>query len=610
MAGKENKKKGSRLIAILLALLLVLILAAGGAYLYTRFARVGGEVIRTDVSSLDLQDQDLSGIRSLARFRDLQELDLRGNEVSAADLEYLQRHLPDCHIRYDVPLGGEAWDSDLTALTLTDLPEDWKNILLFPRLEELTVEKCTNPEAMETLREALPDCRMKWALCVGGDWYDSASQSLRLTSGSIYYEELLSQLTWFRELESVVLTDAVLKGDQQRSLLAAFPAVSFAWPVAVGDAVLHNGADTILYAQTGEKTVEALENAADLLPELKAVDFTGSMVPAEDRLAFRDRHPEMTVTWSVSLNGNIYPWDVEMLDFNNIPMTDTSDLEDTIPYLPCLKTVEMCDCGLSNEDMDSLNQRWPDVRFIWNVHFAGYTLRTDATYFCASMDGLNHPYLTNSDVSVFRYLTDMQGLDLGHMYITDISFLQYMPHMTYLIIAECNIEDYTPLAYCKELKYLEDFQTIINDISPLLECPVLRDLNLSYTCVSAKNAWEVLTQLTSLERLWWCGCPLNSRQRTELMSYLPDTYMFFLNGGEPSGGSWRYHQNYFEMRDFFHMYYMPGGSNGVDDAGAQIVVDDRGREFHLFDYDGGIYWWTEEKYASLGWYPYIIGVTA
>ena len=79
---------------------------------------------------------------------------------------------------------------------------------------------------------------------------------------------------------------------------------------------------------------------------------------------------------------------------------------------------------------------------------------------------------------------------------------------------------------------------------------------------------------------------------------------------EPSGGSWRYHQNYFEMRDFFHMYYMPGGSNGVDDDGAQIVVDDAGHEFHLFDYDGGIYWWTEEKYASRGWYPYIIGVTA
>ena len=610
MEGQGNQKKRSRLLPALLALLLVMIVIAGGAFLYTRFARVGDEYIRTDAPTLDLQDQGLSSVRALARFRDLRELDLRGNEVTTADLEYLRRHLPDCHIRFDVHLGGETYDSDLTTLTLSDLPGDWVNIRLFSRLEELTVERCTNPEAMETLREEMPECRMKWALCIGGDWYDASAKALRLTSASIYYEELLSQLTWFREAKEVTLTDAVLQSAQQRALLSAFPGVSFTWPVAVGSAVLPSGADTLLYAQSGEKTLIPLEEAMDLLPALKAVDFTGSAVSAEDRLAFQKDHPELEISWSVPINGTIYPYDVEMLDFNGQAFADTADLEAVLPYFPYLKTVEMCDCGLSNETMDELNRRWEDIRFIWNVYFAGYTLRTDATYFCASMDGLNHPYLTNSDVYVFRYLTDMQGLDLGHMYITDISFLQYMPHMTYLIIAECNIEDYTPLSYCKELKYLEAFQTIINDITPLLDCPVLRDLNLSYTCVSAKNAWEVLTQLTSLERLWWCGCPLNSTQRNKLMEYLPDTYMFFLNGGEPSGGSWRYHQNYFEMRDFFHMYYMPGGSNGVDDAGAQIVVDDAGHEFHLFDYDGGIYWWTEEKYASLGWYPYIIGVTA
>ena len=610
MEGKENKKKHSRLIPALLALLLVLIVIAGGAYLYTRFAKVGDEYIRTDAPTLDLQDQGLSSVRSLARFRDLKELDLRGNEVTTADLEYLRRHLPDCHIRYDVHMGGEYYDSDLTFLALPDLPGDWKNIALFPDLQELTVDHCTNPEGMETLREALPDCRMRWNLCVGGDWYDSTSKSLRLTSTSIYYEELLSQLTWFRELEEVTLTDAVLKSGQQRALLDAFPDVSFTWPVAVGDCLLQNDTDTLIYAQTGADTVTPLEEVLDLLPGLKSVDFTGSEVSAEDRVAFRDGNGALDVFWSVPISGSSFPFDTETLDFNGVAVGDTAELEAAIAYLPYLKTVEMCDCGLSNEAMDELSQRWPDIRFIWNVYFAGFTLRTDATYFCASMDGLNHPYLTDRDAQVFKYLVDMQGMDLGHMYISDISFLQYMPHMTYLIIAECPIYDFTPLGYCKELKYLEAFHTNINDLTPLLECKQIRDLNLCYTAVSQRNAWEVLTQLTSLERLWWCHCPLSQKQRGELVNKLPDCIMFFLEGGEPSGGSWRYHDNYFEMRDFFHMYYMPGGSNGVDDDGAQIIVDDAGHEFHLFDYDGGIYWWTEEKYASRGWYPYIIGVTA
>ena len=40
------------------------------------------------------------------------------------------------------------------------------------------------------------------------------------------------------------------------------------------------------------------------------------------------------------------------------------------------------------------------------------------------------------------------------------------------------------------------------------------------------------------------------------------------------------------MRDFFEMYYMPGGTNGVDENGNQII-DDWGERFILEDWDGG-----------------------
>ncbi len=56
------------------------------------------------------------------------------------------------------------------------------------------------------------------------------------------------------------------------------------------------------------------------------------------------------------------------------------------------------------------------------------------------------------------------------------------------------------------------------------------------------------------------------------------------------------------------MYYMAGGTNGVDEDGAQIIVDDRGKEFHLQNYDGSTYWWTQPQWSDM--HPYIIGVTA
>ena len=55
------------------------------------------------------------------------------------------------------------------------------------------------------------------------------------------------------------------------------------------------------------------------------------------------------------------------------------------------------------------------------------------------------------------------------------------------------------------------------------------------------------------------------------------------------------------------MYYMPGGTNGVDENGNQIIIDDWGEEFILEDWDGGPRWWEEPQYAHM--HPHIYGIT-
>jgi len=604
---REKNNKSSRLIPILMGLLLVLILIAAAGFLYTRYIRLDGKFLRTNVETLDLRDRGLSDLRSVSRCRDLKTLDVRGNPLTLEDIQYLQKHLPDCEILFDVDVGGQTVDSSQTALHLEDLPADWENLLTLRHLRSLTVERCTNPAAMEELQEARPDCSMSWRLGLGGEWFEADARDLTLPGTAVYYEELLSQLSWFHALEAVTLRSAVLMPEQQRSLLQAYPDIHFSWPVRVGEATVPASAEELVYAQTGLDGTGKLEEIMDLLPELRCVDFTGSAVAAADRVAFREAHDELEVNWSVPINGTLYPCDVELLDFNNLAFADTAELEAAIPFLPSLQKIEMCDTGLSYEALDEFNQRWPDVREVWRVYFSGYNLRTDDTYFCASAVGVNHPYITDRDAWVFHYLIDMEALDLGHMSITDLSFVEYMPHLTYLIIAECPLWDLSPLAACKELKYLEVFHTGIRDLSPLTECPKLESLNVCYTAVPQRNAYESLLNMPSLGRLWYCHCPLNRNQRNELAKQKPDCIFFLLENGEPSGGSWRYDQRYYDMRDALHMYYMPGGTNGVDEDGAQIIVDDWGQEFHLENYDGGPYWWTEPRYSHM--FPHIIGVT-
>ena len=65
---------------------------------------------------------------------------------------------------------------------------------------------------------------------------------------------------------------------------------------------------------------------------------------------------------------------------------------------------------------------------------------------------------------------------------------------------------------------------------------------------------------------------MSDAQIESLREALPDTEVWCSPGDESTGGTWRYDEDYYDMRDAFHMYYMPGGTNGVDENGNQIIV--------------------------------------
>lgn len=605
----ETRPRSPRRFLLPAALLALAVLAGAGLYhLRQNYLIAGLHLIPRDSVELSLRDQGLRHVPPLEELGGLRRADLRGNPLPAEELHALRDSLPECEILCDVPLGGQVYDSQTETLELEDLPEDWTNLFLFNRLRELIVRRCTAPQSLAAVAQGMPECAVGGFVSLGGEWYDLASEELALPPGAADFNELASTLGWFDSLRSLTVPDGALSTSEQLTLKNAYPSLRFRWPVAVGDRVLSSDVPELAFLPGEAVDMEALEEVLPLLPDLKTVDFTLSAVPGADRAAFLEAHPRLDVRWTVELMGETYPWDTELLDFNGVPIDDPSPIEAALPYLPRLKTVEMCDCGLSNEAMDALNRRHEDVKFVWRVYFSGYNLRTDAEYFVASAFGDPPPAVLNQHLPILAYCTELRALDLGHMYITDLSFIQSMPHMTYLILAESSVSDLSPLAGLKELKYIEAFLTGIWDLSPLLECPALEDLNICYTWVGADNAMAVLPEMKQLQRLWWCNTTLNTVQQQELFAALPDCLMFFQRGGQSTGGAWRYHENYYEMRDAFDMWYMPGGTNGVADDGSQIIIDDRGHTYLLPGYDYTYQrWWEDPRYAWA--HPYIIGVT-
>ena len=604
---EKNKAKTAARVLVICAAALIVLAAAAGFIFSRRYVRLGQQFIPVSAATLDLRGAGISDLSALDRCTELTELDVRENDLSADALDAFRAAHPGCRVLYSVYLNGEPYDSAEESVTLEDLPNDWVNIRLFENLRSLTVNHCTAPGAMETLRAELPNCEMRYSLCIGSQWFDSAAAELTVSGTAPTAAELLTQLSHFPSVRTVNLPDAVFTIDGQHSLVSAYPNISFFWNVQIGSQTVSNITTELSLAGEDAATLAQLTSALDLLPRLRSVDLTGCTAPVADRLAFVEQHEDVSAGWTVSVEGQEFAWNTEFIDLNNYSIADVAALEAAFAELPKLTQVDMCDTNLSYEQLDALNRKYENIRVVWKVYFGNYYLRTDAEYFIAAAWGDNKVYLTNDDIDCWKYCTDLRGLDIGHMNITDLSFLQYMPRMTYLIIAECPITDISPLAQLKELRYLEMFQTNVSDISPLLECTALKALNLAYMNVKQDNAWSVLPKLTNLDLLWYPSVPLSSAQRRQLADALPNTTLFLYDGCEPSGGIWRYNPYYYEMRDFFHMYYMPGGTNGVDENGNQIIIDDWGEEFILEDWDGGPRWWEEPQYAHM--HPHIYGIT-
>lgn len=501
-------------------------------------------------------------------------IDLRGSEISVQKAEALAAEHPGKTVLWDVPLSGgsrpsDAEDLEITALSLSDIPL----FSCFPNLKSVDASGCADYEALLALRAACPALDLTAFVTVGGKAVPMDAQRAVLRADTPL-EELLDKLPFLPDLYRVSFAGGAVSYETQDALAAAFPGISFRWDVELLGRTASSAAKELSFAGSSlsERDVHTLCENLFRFPSLERIDLTGCGLAGEQIAAVRAASGA-AVLYELTLFGRTVSTDASELDFSGIRMglSDVAVIEDALGEFPLLEKVVMCDCGISNEDMAALNDRHENVRFVWRVYFSGFSLRTDDTNFIAARVRNDFPIYSN-DLEVLKYCPDLQALDLGHKNITHLNFLRYVPHLKYLILVENDVNDITPIGELQELTYLEMFWTKCEDISPLQNCKALTDLNISYIYCRPAKCLETLVNMPQLERLWYCGNNLDAGQLEELQAALPDTEMYLAAHGEPTGSTWREHPHYFEMRDFFGMYYMPGGTNGVDENGNQIIV--------------------------------------
>ena len=480
----------------------------------------------------------------------------------------------------------------------------------FPNLRQLDARGTgLTVEEYERLRGEFPECVVLWDVPFQ-DGY--CSQYATEVSVSSLTEEDILRLDYLRKLTFVDAAECtdypqLMALQQRRPECQVSYTVSFSGQEWDSESAAIGLRD----ADFGEM-LEKLQ----WLPKLQSVFLTGALPEYEQLERLQAAYPNVTFLWQVQLGEGTLDWSTTHLSLSGMTFDSADAVAASLSYFTDLEWVDMRDCGLSDAEMLTLVERFPDTDFIWDITIAGVTVRTDVEEIDLSGIELGDVSVIESVLPCFPDLkkvvmcgcgiesAEMAALndrhaDIRFIWSVDIAGMLLRTDAVYFMPnkygLECTDENIYDLRYCVDmlcvdvghmkevtncqwaafmpkLKYLVIADSGVGDLTPLtgleklvfleLFLTPVRDYSPLVTCTALEDLNlcytygdpEPIAQMTWLKRVWWSGWWAG---RSVLPEALPDTELEF-NTPSSTGGTWRQGQNYYDMRDLVGMGYMTG----------------------------------------------------
>lgn len=523
---------------------------------------IGGAVIDCESTAIVLTSLTEEDVARLAFFPALAELDLTAADVSPERFDTVRAAYPALSVRWSIPIGASRYPSDAESITLTDFTVSELPLFdYFTALRSADARGCACYDALLALREKYPALELEWQVPLGSTEYLDSATEIAVDDISITPDALREALRYLPAVQTVSFPACPWSETEKNALRAEFPAVAFVWPVAIfGDTYPSDTAELSFAGRTfSEADVAELSEKLASLPKLTRVDLTGTGVTVEQMTLVCEKYPAVDFVFTFELYGVPISTEDTLLDFTGIEMESTEPVESILPVMHKLEKVDMSDCGFSDEEMDALNKKYENVRFVWTLHIdeQHYDVRTDATGFIASFDF--YGILTPESLHRFKYCRDMLCADFGHrITFQDMSALSEMPQLKYLLLADCWSQDITPVGTLENLIYFEMVLGLAKDLTPLLNCKNLLDLNVCFCYYTdPETNLAVFKQMTQLERLWISYWMIPEGTEQELREALPNTEIVLVREkNDATAFGWRFHERYYEMRDLLGVFYM------------------------------------------------------
>lgn len=526
---------------------------------------VGVDVISVPISELIVSSpEEMPELTVLLGMTSLKRLDLTAlPSTPYTEIEQIRNALPNCEVIWNQQLTDGVFRSDSASLTLPNATaEDIGLLEAFANLQSVDASGSSAYDALLAFRKSHPDIEMHYTLTLGDTVINETAETLSVPQGT-NAQQLINDLRAFDCIKEVDLRDSGWDDASMQAFADAYPQLKVRRLISVGSLAFDSDEQMLDLRSLSDRTPDQLIPILQGFSELKQIALPASWSDA-DIERIRAVFPQLSIIGPVTAFDKIFDGTAEEIDLSKIKLTDTNEVEALLQSLPFLRKLVMCECGLTDEQMEQLCKAHPDIRFVWTVVIGKRKLRTDAIAFSTknpskytnpnSSDKYNESVkkavrLHEGDIEPLKYCTDLVALDLGHNYLTDndLAVIAGLTKLRILILADNKITDISALTTLQELEYIELFMNRIPDLSPLCELPNLSDVNVCNTGVSDLSP---LFRLPSVKRLWYAMNPFNREDAKQLKESLPDCQCNYTTRNETAEG-WREDPRYQWMRAFF-----------------------------------------------------------
>ena len=477
---------------------------------------------------LDMRESTIMDFEPIQSLKSLEILDIRGNYAfGQKEHDALAAALPDCDIRWSVPVKHIHFDSTAEEVDLRDLL--------------LTTDE------LRALFDTYPEKRFAYRVPLLGERFAPDVEELDLTDHDVDTEVIADALIMLPHVTKVDLRGQKAPAEAVASLSDGFPDVDFDFTFDVPKANVTSKDTWIKISGTAEDVMTYMD-FIDYMPKLEYVDAANIELSDEQAEAVRAHANGDKVRYGLRVFGQFVTNDISELYLDGTDVGSVEAVEECIARLPKLKKISLLESGLDQNQCGELFDEYPEIKFVFWIQFGKYRIRTDVTAF-STLLGDGNQYGYNDDTfEPIRYCTDLMMLDLGHNHITSLENFRGLTKLRVLILADNKLTDIAPIVDLKNLEYLELFLNDITDLTPLTELKKLVDFNIFYNPIY--GAYTPLKSMPQLQRLWIGGCRLDKNMLADLQRALPKTKIN-VKGRGSTGKGWRNHPHYFTLKQMY-----------------------------------------------------------